>query len=248
MSNKPLQFWTDKRQALRDHLEKDDPDDFLRWSTITATMWVGDDKRTGEEFAALQKNGWKRWARVLTEEGFGAPVSEYHPTSGNLIHQAYHLYIYEKLSGRKVEHHTRIAEAGGGYGAMTRLIYSLSFRGDYYALDLPEMLQLQTRYLKAFLPIAAYHQTSDVGNFTTSARHVDMLIGLYSISEMPLEMRERLFFEMNPQSYLLAYQGNFEGLDNEAYFTELVKRKPEYHWRFADVPSLMINKYLVGWK
>jgi hypothetical protein len=158
-------------------------------------------------------------------------------TSGNLIHQAYHV---SQTSVYLPELET-IVEIGGGYGAMALVCHRLGFRGRYIIYDLPEFSLLQQYYL------------SNVGvegvEFKTQIDkqiECDLLIGLYSLSEMPLAARETIIDLCPAQSYLISYQGTWDGVDNMAWAMGLMKQKKCFTWNNWNIPHLPNCWYLAG--
>ena len=143
--------WGNYRNAMRDHFLNNDPIDILCWSTVSATMFVGQNNITLAEVETLKKSlRWEHYATTaLMEDNFGEPprMCELAYTSGNLIHQTHHLMQWEKTTGLHLEDMGSIIEFGGGYGAMCAIARRMGFEGKYTLVDLPEMTLLQEYYL-----------------------------------------------------------------------------------------------------
>lgn len=143
-------FWNRKRAELRVRIANDDPAQFLTWPTIVSTMFVADAPYIRDEWNALYTSGdWGRWKQAIAEDYAGNPVRlpEAPWTSGNMIHQAYHLLRWEQHTGKRVDSLKSIVEIGGGYGAMAKVARRAGLEGKYLIVDTPEFGLLQEYYL-----------------------------------------------------------------------------------------------------
>lgn len=235
----PAHTWKFWAWDLRQNVLNNDPVEFLTWPSIVGTMFVGNAPYTDFEFDSLEDE----MLEAIREPNFGKP-SLYgevgYRTSGNLIHQAYHLLQWEQKTGRQVQDLNTIVEIGGGYGAMALIIRRLGFRGRYVIFDLPEFSLLQEYYL------------SNVGIGDIEFQTViwekidcDLLIGLYSLNEMPLKARKPIIDACPAQSYLIAYGGGWGGVDNMGWATELMRQRGEL-WHNWNIPHLPNCWYLIG--
>jgi hypothetical protein len=244
----PRNSWERHRYELRRHAEKDDPTDFLNWSTMTATMFVGEAEFIRDEYDVLRGSDERqRWMDAIIDPCFGNPQRlSYHPmTTGSMVHQAYHLCQWEQATGRRVENLSRIVEFGAGYGAMAVICRHLGFDGDYVILDLPEMSVLQEFYLSnvgvtdaAICPILDGVTHYEPG-------YCDLLVACWSLSETNTEQRELFLESVNPMSWLIAYQPQWDGLDNVEYFQRLMIEREEYNWTIKN--ACRGSEYLIGW-
>lgn len=229
-------FWGKKRGELREMVRAADPAHFLTWPTIVATMFVGNAPWTGAELDALPRH----YIEAIREPGFGSPELFGGYTSGNLIHQAYHLALWEMMTGRSVRDLRRIVEFGGGYGTMALLVHRLGFRGDYQIIDLPEFALLQRWYLTNTLP--------DISRITWTDEPAtcDLLIASHSLSEAPVALRGKILSDMAADSYLFVYHGEHEGVDNLGYFAGFAESKSDYSWWQWSTAHLPNQFYMVG--
>src|SRR3990172_8255065 len=138
----PNYSWERHRYELRKHILEQDLTDFFNWSTVQATMFVGENRWTRNELAYLQEHPmFPRYRIALQENDFCSPVrmSEAQYTSGNLVRQVSHLEVYERGTGFRIEDAGTILEFGGGYGALCAIARRLGFVGDYWIVAFPEL-------------------------------------------------------------------------------------------------------------
>jgi hypothetical protein len=175
-------FWDERRYGMRQSLLEGDINRFLSWPDIGFTMFLGNWPWVDEEYATLMQER-RSWCTdgFLADNSLGSP--EWYKDSGssaNLIHQAFHLYKWEKATGRKVSELSSIVEIGGGYGCLCRLAHRLGFTGNYYIYDLPEVALLQEFYLS---------QTATPGYKVEWVKKLpakpDLILSLWALSEMP---------------------------------------------------------------
>ena len=241
----PAHTWEFWRYDLRQNVMNNDPEKFLTWPGLVGTMFVGNAPYIDYEAECLGD----ALVEVIAEPGFGSPAlydvpfvwSADFKSSGNLIHQAYHIQQWEEhRTSKEIQDCDIIVEIGGGYGAMALLVHRLGFKGRYIIYDLPEFSLLQQYYL------------SNVGvtgvEFITQFPNeidCDLLIGLFSLGEMPLETRSMILAQCHAKSFLMAYSARWGGYDNIGWGNELMKRKG-YLWNQWNIGHLPNCWYLVG--
>lgn len=245
----PPHTWPRHQLSFRRHVAQDDPNYFLSWSTMHATMFVGSGAAfTSEEVEALTP----RYLNILREPRFGMPhlmkVGDNTVTSGNLIHQAYHLMIFEQYTGVQVDKLRSIVEFGGGYGAMVLLCRRLGFRGRYTIIDLPELSLLQEFYLSNTIGL---HNVILIDNYDCETLSADLLLAIYSISEVPVMLRwcilenikARYRFFAHQDLYTLPDEGqidNVEEMGKVAEVYNLVQFPNKFmpgHWYLCDAKN-----------
>ena len=111
---------------------------------------------------------------------------------------------------------TDIIEFGGGYGGMCRLIRKMGFKGKYILYDLPELNLLQEYYL---IKENCMENTVITNNFSIFNDKYDLLIATWSLSEIPLSIREKV--AQSAKNFIMASQFEFAGIDNIKYFNSL---------------------------
>ena len=239
-----MTYWTNYQASLRQHLECESLDNFLQWSTIQATMFVGNAPYIEFEYDALLSSpNWRKWAKAIKEPMIGNPTMFNERTSGNLIHQAYHLKQWLDRTGQRLEDMSSIVEVGAGYGAMTYICRRLGFNGHYYIYDLPELVQLQTYYLSDMDSITWYNQSIlDIDFYRLSC---DLFIASHSLCEIPIDERERYLSQVEAKEYLFVSSYEYGGVDNQAWFNQLTGVIGR-DWKFYAHPFQENAFYQVG--
>jgi hypothetical protein len=221
-------FWDERRLGLRHSLLAGDIDRFLSWPDIGFTMFLGNWPWVDEEYQTLlvERPSWCD-SGTLADDRLGSP--EWYKDTGssaNLIHQAFHLYKWEKATGRKVSELKSIVEIGGGYGCMCRLVHRLGFRGNYLIYDLPEVALLQEFYLSnTGVPV---DHVAWVKKIDPQAQ---LIMSLWALSEMPSDLRMELLRTPRPTHYFFGYQFAFEGVDNRVFFQTFQDQRQGYEWK-----------------
>ncbi|NOY66522.1 MAG: hypothetical protein GXP13_03820 [Gammaproteobacteria bacterium] len=259
--------WFNNMSRLRELVLTGDPRDFLRWDVIKKTMFVAHSSFIPTELSYLKKRpDWSsRWQHVINESSPGHPLPyAYYPkSSGNLIHQAYHLAVFEEQSGQNFNDVDLVVEFGGGYGSMCRLFNNLGYAGKYIIFDLKPFSLLQTFYLKSLgIPILTldnfkssktgvlllseiFHLKEVLNDFDDKKKA--MFLATWSISETPLSVRETFLpLIAGFGSYLIAYQDSFGEVDNIDYFNSWKKENPDVSWRYCRIKQLPGSSYLMS--
>ena len=121
-------------------------------------------------------------------------------------------------------------EFGGGYGAMALVAQRLGHREKWFIIDLPEFLLLQEYYLSnagadmdriVFMP-----QLEKPGG-------CGLIVGMWSLSEAPMETRNQFVETVSGDSYMLAYMSTWLGINNDAWFASLRERESDVQWTIA---------------
>lgn len=233
--------WSKHRQDLRLKIVDDNPAEFLKWPTIVSTMFVGNAPYIDIEYDQLRHGIFDE---AIKEPNFGKPVLYQGWTSGNLIHQAYHLSQWEAATGWRISNIDSIVEIGGGYGAMALVCRKLGFTGSYIIYDLPEFSLLQEYYLSNTIGV----NNIEFANYPGKLNRVsaDLLVAAYSIGEMDIKARTDVLNRGDICSYLFVYSDSFNGIDNNEWFGQFIESKPEILWKFFDVRHYSGSHYLIG--
>ena len=201
--------WLWNVHQIREFALHDDPRSFLEWSPIRHTMFTGNAPYIANELAYLRGlPDWdSRWKNALKESRVGNPslYPAFPASSANLIHHAYHVSRFERVSRLPVKDSSSVVEFGGGYGSMCRLFFKLGFLGTYAILDLPVLTAMQQFYLSLsdYPVIMSAHARRDpvVAFCTSSLQELDdclnldkgraksLFIATWSLSEAPPPLR-----------------------------------------------------------
>lgn len=236
--------WDEHRLALRNHVKKDNIARFLRWEVIHSTMFVGEAPYIELELDDLLADKTKTWGTALHESNVGDPprLSYCEWTSGNKVHQCYHLQQLIKHTHINPTELRWVFEFGGGYGAMCHVMHRLGFKGNYALADFPEFLLLQEYYLSQHNIEAEYPPVPLPGG----PGRVGLFIALFSMSEVPIQVREKTVERVEAESYLFAYHPTWDGVDNIKWFKSVQDRMLDYRWWDFEAKYKPEYRYLVG--
>jgi hypothetical protein len=257
-----IPFWADVCNQIREDARRGGRRDFLRWPSLNnfsvPEAWV-----PGYCYTTLQSNpDWStKWRRLTRDTAIGnpKPFSRDAGTSPILIQHAYHLLRYEALTGRSLVDCDIIFEVGGGYGSFCRLLKNAGFRGLHLIHDLPHVAAVQRLYLSlsSFEEVSIVEATKRNAHafcLTPDARLDEVfdalsngklragLVATWSLSEFPLPARQKILprFLDVCSCVLIAFQPEFEGINNMQYFEEVRRQRPNRGWRFEAVsPSFL---------
>lgn len=252
-----------------------DPKEFLQWDVILRTMVVGNADFVRDELNFLKDlSDWKgRWENAIEESSVGHPTlyDDFPSSSGNLIHQAYHLAQFKEKTGMDISHAGFVFEFGGGYGSMCRLVHNLNFKGRYVIFDLPPLSALQRFFLNmngiSSVSSDAYFEGASNGVICVSefeqleailSHHMNIndavFIAAWSLSEAPIDLRQSILCLVRRfRAFLVAYQGRFGNTDNVDFFEEWINttKNIKWHsWKIKHLPNQLYrdNYYLMGKK
>ena len=174
---------------------------------------------------------WKIYKKLLIEDPVGNPIRYflYSKSSGNRINHVYHLSVIEnELKINLSKNIKTVFEFGAGYGCMARIFSKLSKKIKYICYDTDYVNLLQFYYLKhnnlnvGFNKNNKFYLTS---NLKKSRNNNDLFIANWSLSETPINFRNKFFKVLSSSKYILiCFQENFENIDNLKYFNLLKKK------------------------
>ena len=255
--------WQQNIDELKNHIQNDDVGRFLRWNVVQRTMVVLNPPYVAAELGALRASDlWEsRWMPAIQEDACGAPVPylSYPKSSGNLIHNAFHVQQFEKHTGTSVDELQTVIEFGGGYGSMCRLFHRLGFRGTYIIYDLPAFSALQRYFLRSTGVLDTHDQACSVHCLSDltrlndvmaerSGRKNSLFLATWSLSEAPLDVRAS--FEPHIREcdhHLIAYQRVFSGIDNVAYFDALPTAMGTLDWQTTPISHFPNREHFYSW-
>lgn len=178
------------------------------------------------------------------------------PYSATLTHQLYHIHQWEKTTGKRIDELESIVEFGAGYGAMPLLVHRLGFKGTYYVVDLPEFQLLQQYYLSntgEAVNVEWVKPGDDKPKKKSKLASIpdtfqpDLLIALYSLSEVDYTLRDVYLDNIKAKSHLFLFSNRFADYDNVAYFDGYTKRAGGNWktWVIEHMPPQSL--YSIGW-
>lgn len=128
-----------------------------------------------------------------------------------------------------------IVELGGGIGDMADIVYKLGFKGKYIIYDFAEVGKIQKWYHDQLGHTNILH-TSDVNDLVNA----DLMIGTWSFTEMPLDLREQVMSKIgDTKNWLISYSNEIFGINNDKYITEdFVPRFTEHDIEYTDIPFM----------
>lgn len=201
-------YWQPIRDRVAGHLA-DDWTRFYLDPLVSGNMIVPEERVWRTELD--QVRGSPLAARLAADLAEPDVLGERHRPAPNLVHQAYHL----AQIGADVAALRSIVEIGAGYGALCRLVHALGFRGRYVIYDLPEMAELQRRYLDLCGSPAEPVWASGAEALGAAAiGGCEILFAFWSLTEFPLEARGPLLAAARPRRIVGGLQPQWLDLDN----------------------------------
>ena len=182
------------------------------------------------------KKNWNKWKNLINEDTVGDPIRYflYLKSSGNRIRQVYHLKKFTDYADINLKSIKNIIEVGGGYGCMARIFSKINRSCNYLIFDTEEVNYLQYYYLKLNKLNVKFETIKANFNLTKSIILLkkklfnntsnSLFIANWSISEMPLRLREKILKYIFDVNYiLLSFQDKFENINNIKYFKKMKK-------------------------
>jgi len=183
------------------------------------------------------KNFFTQWKNLLKEDEIGDPIRYflYPESSGNRIRQVYHLKKFCDFSKINIKIIKKVIEIGGGYGCMARIFSKINHKIKYIIFDTFEVNLLQYYFLKLNKLEVNIEDSKSRINLTSSIKINSrinykndcktLLIANWSLSEMPLKLRNKILKLIFKIPYILiSFQDKFENINNLKYF-EAIKIK-----------------------
>ncbi len=246
--------WKGYQTQLLELLKNGDLTNFINWEPVRKPMFFD---APYKEFHFLRKSKfWKELQVVLSEDKIGNPPPYFllNSSSGNLVHHLYSLVLGMEKSGFHPKKVKNVFEFGGGYGSFCRIFYKMGFEGNYTIFDFPVYNFLQEFFLSTVfnsLKIGYNNEGNSELNLVNDISvikkgEVDLLIGLWSLSECPIELRNEILDKVNANYYLIAFQHRFEDIDNMQYFKDFAEKKAGYQWEIIPITHLKGHYYLLG--
>ena len=205
---------------------------------------------------------WSYWKNLIKENNIGNPVRYflYPKSSGNKIHQVYHLKEYYDHANIDYQKFKNIIEFGGGYGNMATIFKKINKSSNYIIFDTKEVTLLQYYYLKrngldVSLNCDKKSEVKLISNISilkkiiskTPNNEKNLFIANWSFSEIPLQFRKKLLFIFKKYKYqLFSFQHYFEKIDNLKYFNGIKNKnfKKNISTKIVKLNSKKNNYYM----
>lgn len=119
---------------------------------------------------------------------------------------------------------TRIVEVGGGYGGLCKTLSVLCEFDEYINIDLPEVVEVQRKYLKNFSEIYSKIKFTPC-NLIENITDVDLFISNYSLSELTVETQLKYYDKIikNSKIVYITYNSITNSDKNYNVLTEKMK-------------------------
>lgn len=202
------------------------------------------------------------WKKLIYEDNVGSPVRYflYPYSSGNKIHQTFHLKKFNDFSKINLKEFNYVIEFGGGYGNMAKTFKRISPNINYIIFDTIEVNLLQYYYLKkSNIKVTMKNFKKKQVNLINDLKILKKLINKikhqkktlfianWSLSEIPISLRNKLNFIFKDIDYqIISFQDHFEKINNKRYFEKIMKNniKKKRLSIIKDMKSKTNNYYL----
>jgi len=239
-------------KKIIDILKKRDLSKFLRNKFIQKIFFVHNRLFIFKELQYLKKNSdWFFFKELLIENDVGDPIKYflYPKSSGNRINHVFHLSILKKNTNIKLKKINNVFEFGGGYGCMASIFSKINKKVFFKLFDTMPVNLLQYYYLKQNGLDVGFKKKNKFQllnhqnfKFTNKIKKRSLFIANWSLSETKLKFREKFIKFLGKYDYsLIAFQENFEDINNLKYFKNVSKKFINTH-RF----KIIKNQYYKG--
>jgi hypothetical protein len=224
-SDNTIDFWKNFRYILKHDIDTLPMEHFRSWASIIAIPFV-----TNARFAEPALNAFmtKGIGQAMRESWIGVAPE-------NIVHLKVFLdydisYLRCQNMMPIVRHNLvdviknneikSIIEIGGGYGDMSLMIRQFGYTGHYTIYDLPEVNIIQ----KYFLSNHNVNQDTKLTSNLDELGPADLVIATWSITEIPLDLRNQIFNKLkNSKGWLLTHENEIFGINNQEWVDKAFK-------------------------
>lgn len=250
-------YWSDMREVFAHDNETLPLDRFKAWTSIMSVPLMSNHKHSEYIRLALQyANESEVYREALRDPLIGMNQEDYVQfyqlfsdvqTTMNRVQLLGHL-IMTGFTAEKLATMDSILEIGAGVGDMADIIYKLGFKGKYYIYDFEELKSFQEyNHKKSGLETTWLH---DVEQLSTAELNYDLTIATWSLTEMPIDFRNKFISSFNTTNWLVAYSKEIFGINNQQWIDDVFMD----HLKGMDVSTIDIpwmdwdggTKYLVA--
>ena len=212
---------------------------FLNFGFVQQMFFIHNRFFIFKEFLEIYKNKkFFFWKKILKEDVSGFPPRYflYPNSSGNRIHQTYHLYKFNEFYKKNLKTFDLVFEFGGGYGNMARTFNKINPNSTYIIFDTRPVNLIQWYYLsllkihsslsiKTKSNIFLINDLNDLRVLLKKYNSKNSLfIANLSLSEVPISFRKKILnYTKNFNYKLISFQKKFENIHNYNYFHNLKK-------------------------
>lgn len=226
---------------------ENNPKNFLKQQMISRTMHPAMSGLAEQYYRNITiQPEYKVFLEIAKDPSRGNPTLIRDKYSLSTLQQIYYIQVFEKFTGILMPDFTgSITDIGGGYGNQGRILKSLGFKGLFRILDLPMITKIQKYYLENQKNIE-FSELTDKG--LTPPNNNSILIGSFSINEMPMKDRNLIESHYNEYKYILiAHNRSFDGIDNLKYFSDLESRlSDKFEMTSFECPIYNRSRFLIG--
>lgn len=223
-------------QKIKNIIINNELKNLLRYSFVQKIFFIHNRLFIFKELQELKKSkNWNIYKKLIIEDDIGNPVRYflYPKSSGNRIHQVYHLLILEKNLKISIKSFKKIFELGGGYGCLARIFSMCNKIKSYEIFDTKIVNLIQYYYLKILNCNVGFTKKNKIyllNKIQNKKEKYDLFIANWSLSEIPLNYRNKFIpIIKNSKFILISFQERFEEINNLKFFIHLKKK---LHKRF----------------
>ena len=227
MNRKNWFAWDVTHSSIEHLIRNEGVENFLNWNEIKRTMHFRFFPSFIYEYLTIMIHR-PNWKHIITTDG---------RIDSNKVHNAYHLMQFEESTNTNISEYTNIFEFGGGYGCLAKIIKTLNPHCDYTIFDVPTMSKIQKYYLRDY-DVRIINDIKDI-----TKKDMTLLIGAWSISEVPIVLREDIINRVCPAHYFIGYQNKLNGIDNALYFNKLKQKYPAIVWKHKTMWHFLLKQY-----
>ena len=230
---------------------------FLNFGFVQQMFFIHNRLFIFREFLEIYKDKkFFFWKKILKEDTSGFPPRYflYPKSSGNRIHQTYHLYKFNQFYEKNLKTFDLVFEFGGGYGNMARTFKKINPNCVYIIFDTKPVNLIQWYYL-SLLKINSSLSIKSKSNIflINDLNHLKILLEKYnsknslfianlSLSEVPVSFRKKILnYAKNFNCRLISFQKKFEKINNYNYFHDLKKNSSRKYSKSVILPINTFN-------
>jgi len=235
-------FWDSIRSSVLRKIINEDISDFASWDEIHKTMYVSNiHGYVKNEYDYIKD---KEYIKFVSRNNLKHETT-HNGVCSNTIHMLYHIQKFTDTTGVHLKSLNSVVEFGGGFGNMCKVIKNQNNQIDYTIFDFEEFNLLQKYYLNEN-GITDTKFCNNIENLEN--KQYDLLVATWSLSEAPRSVRENFLRRVNISNFIIAYQGSFEGVDNNDFFSYMSNNIPEIKWHKVPIEHIGNQNYLFGVK